>query len=191
MPTVLPGLVSCASGTFVVAADTAASVCGTDFGPAVSFAKPKSRIFACPRLVTKMFAGLISRCTMPFAWAASRASGTCTPKSRTASMSRGSPLNQMLERLPFQQLHGDEVLTARFVDLVNRANVRVIQRGCSKRFRLKSFTCSRIILHFYRQELQRDMPVQSKVFGFVHHTHAAATELLQDAIVRNDLADHG
>ena len=29
------------------------------------FARPKSNILACPRLVTKMFAGLMSRCTMP------------------------------------------------------------------------------------------------------------------------------
>ena len=31
----------------------------------VTFARPKSRILACPRLVTKMFAGLMSRWTMP------------------------------------------------------------------------------------------------------------------------------
>src|ERR1035437_5343584 len=40
-------------------------------GPVI-FASPKSRILACPRLVTKMFAGLMSRCTMPLAWADSR-----------------------------------------------------------------------------------------------------------------------
>ena len=33
----------------------------------VTFASPKSRILACPRLVTKMFAGLMSRWTMPSA----------------------------------------------------------------------------------------------------------------------------
>ena len=32
---------------------------------AVTFANPKSRIFACPRFVTKMFAGLMSRWMMP------------------------------------------------------------------------------------------------------------------------------
>src|SRR5205814_10442870 len=35
---------------------------------ALTFARPKSRILACPRSVTKIFAGLMSRCTMPFAW---------------------------------------------------------------------------------------------------------------------------
>ena len=40
----------------------------------VTFANPKSRILACPRLVTKILAGLMSRWTMPSAWAASSAS---------------------------------------------------------------------------------------------------------------------
>jgi hypothetical protein len=33
----------------------------------------------------------------------------------------------MLERFPFQQFHGNEALTIRFVDLVNRADVRMIE----------------------------------------------------------------
>jgi hypothetical protein len=35
------------------------------------------------------------------------------------------------------------------------------------------------------QEFLRDVPVQLEVFGFVNHTHPAATEFLQDAIVRS------
>src|SRR5579862_9863457 len=73
---------------------------------------------------------------------------------------------------------------------MNRADVRMIERGGSEGFPLKSFTGSGIVLHLGRQELQRDMPVQLEVFGFVHHTHPAATELREDAIVRNGLADH-
>jgi hypothetical protein len=97
----------------------------------------------------------------------------------------------MLERLSFQQLHSDEMLTVGFVDFVNRADVRMIERGGSEGFPLEPFTSSRIVLHFYRQKLQRDMPVQLEVFCFVHHTHAAATELFHDAVVRDRLADHG
>jgi hypothetical protein len=43
---------------------------------------------------------------------------------------------------------------------------------------------------FLRQKLQRDVAVQLEVFGFIDHTHPAATELRKDAIVRNGLADH-
>ena len=96
----------------------------------------------------------------------------------------------MLERLSLQQLHGDEVLTVRFVDLINRADVRMIERGGSEGFPLKSFTGGRIVLHLSGQELQRDMAMQLEVFGLVDHTHPAATELREDAIVRDGLADH-
>ena len=56
------------SGQEARALEMAPSVAAGDRGMLVgdSFAKPKSRIFACPRLVTKMFAGLMSRWTIPF-----------------------------------------------------------------------------------------------------------------------------
>ena len=55
------------------------------------FASPKSRIFACERVVIKILAGLMSRCTMPRACAASNASAICVPKSSNASAARGRP----------------------------------------------------------------------------------------------------
>jgi hypothetical protein len=33
--------------------------------------------------------------------------------------------------------------------------------------------------------------MQSNVFGFVDHAHAAATELFEDAVVRNGPSDEG
>jgi hypothetical protein len=59
----------------------------------------------------------------------------------------------MLERLSLQQLHRNEALTVRFVDLVDRADVRMIERGRSEGFALEAFAGSRIVLHFYRLEL--------------------------------------
>jgi hypothetical protein len=44
--------------------------------------------------------------------------------------------------------------------------------------------------NFIGQKLEGDEAMQSRVLGFVYHTHAATTELLDDAIVRNGLADH-
>jgi hypothetical protein len=66
----------------------------------------------------------------------------------------------MLERLPFEQLHGDEVLAIRFVDFTNGANVRVIERGGSEGFALKSLPRNGIVLHFSRKKLQRDMAAE-------------------------------
>ena len=55
VPTALPGLVRCAWESIVGAPKASLAVCG------LIFASPKSRIFACPRSFTKMFAGLMSR----------------------------------------------------------------------------------------------------------------------------------
>ena len=39
------------------------------------------------------------------------------------------------------------------------------------------------------QELQSDKAVEASVLGLVDHTHPAAAELLDDAVVRDGLAD--
>ena len=44
---------------------------------AVSFARPKSRIFTKPSRLTMMFSGLRSRCTIPAACARASPSATC------------------------------------------------------------------------------------------------------------------
>jgi len=41
-----------------------------------------------------------------------------------------------------------------------------------------------------RQEFEGDKPVQGHVLGLVDHTPPAAAELLDDAVVRDCLADH-
>jgi hypothetical protein len=96
----------------------------------------------------------------------------------------------MLECLALQQLHGNEVLTVRFVNLVNRADIRMVEGGRSEGFSLEAFAGRRVVLHFGRKEFQRDMPVQLEVFGFINYTHPAAVELRENPIVRNGLANH-
>ena len=41
-----------------------------------------------------------------------------------------------------------------------------------------------------RQELERHEAVQACVFGFVDHTHAAATEFFDDAVVGNRTSEN-
>src|SRR5713101_345169 len=67
----------------------------------------------------------------------------------------------------------------------------MIQGGGGPRFALESLQRLRIAGQFLGKELQRDVTAQLEVFGFVYHTHAAATELPQDSIVRDGFADHG
>jgi hypothetical protein len=59
VPSIVPGLVSCCSSIPVTV--FANAIWLEELAVGATFANPKSRILACPRLVTKMFPGLMSR----------------------------------------------------------------------------------------------------------------------------------
>jgi hypothetical protein len=90
-----------------------------------------------------------------------------------------------------QQLHGDESPAVSFIDLVDRADVWVIQRGRSKGLPLEAFASGRIFGQCFRQELQGNVATQLEIFGFVDDTHPAATEFFQNPVVRDGLPNHG
>src|SRR6202790_2156403 len=96
----------------------------------------------------------------------------------------------MLERHPVQELHHDERTIDVLADFVNGADIRMVEgRGGT---RLAAETCQdlRVLLQIVGQKLQRNETAQLQVLGFIHHTHPATAELLDDAIVRDGLADH-
>ena len=88
-----------------------------------SVARPKSRILACPREVTKMLAGLMSRWTMPFECAASSASAISMAMSSNSFSSGGCCFSVLIERFAFQQLHGDEVSAFGLTNLMDSTYV--------------------------------------------------------------------
>ena len=96
----------------------------------------------------------------------------------------------MPERLPLQQFHSDEGLTNGFVNLVDRADVRVVQRGRSLGFPLETAEGLRVVGEFVGKELQGDVATELQVFRLVHHTHAPAADPAEDAVMRNRLT-HG
>ena len=81
-------------------------------------------------------------------------------------------------------------VTVRFVDLVNGSDVRMVESRCGAGLAFEPLQGLTIFGKFLRQELQRNVAAEFEIFRFVHHTHAAATELFQDAIVRDGLVDH-
>ena len=86
----------------VVSVSESGRVGGTSSRPAavrpMGFARPKSSIFACPRVVTKMLAGLMSRCTMPCECAASSASAIWIAKIEQSADREGLSVDVLLER---------------------------------------------------------------------------------------------
>ncbi len=96
--------------------------------------------------------------------------------------------DELLEGLSFQQLHGDKVAAIGLPDLIDSADIRMIQGRGGPGFTLKTLQRRSVLFQFAGQKLQRNVPAQIDVFGFVHHSHAATAQLLQNAVVRNDFA---
>jgi hypothetical protein len=100
-------------------------------------------------------------------------------------------LNQVLQGFAGEALHHDEKMAVVLADLVNGADVGVVQRRRSAGLAAETFESLGIVGGAVGQELEGDKAAQLGVFSFVDHTHSAATEQFDDAVVRNGLADHG
>ena len=137
-----------------------------------------------------MFAGLMSRWTMPLACAASSPSAIWMPRSSTASISKRLASDPVPERLTLQQFHGDEGSPIGLIDLVDGANVRMVQRGRGFGLALESAESLRVVSQFVRKELQGDVAAEFEVFRFIDHAHSAAADLAEDAVVGHCLP-HG
>ena len=103
----------------------------------------------------------------------------------------GTAADAMLQRLPIKVFHRDEPLAIAFIDFVDGADVRMIQRRSRLRLAFKTRQRLRIFSHCVRQEFQRHETVQLGIFGFIDDAHTAAAQFFDDAVVRDDLPNHG
>src|SRR5438445_9251391 len=95
----------------------------------------------------------------------------------------------MLQCYAVQKLHGYKSMPILLANVVDRAYIRVIQCGRGLGFALKTGECLRVTGNFLWQELEGDEAMQPRVFGLIDDAHAPAAEFLDDAVVRNGLAD--
>src|ERR1019366_1590251 len=100
------------------------------------------------------------------------------------------PANPMFQGHPFQKFHNDERLAVLLADLMDCADIGMVQSGSGSRFAAKAFDRLKVLGHIVRQELQGDEAAQFGVLSLVDHTHPAAAEPFNDAVVRDGLADH-
>src|SRR5579864_2955418 len=96
----------------------------------------------------------------------------------------------MLEGYAIEILHHDEGLAILLVDLVNGADVGMVEGGGGLGFTAEAAQNLRVFRDLVRQELQGDEAVELGVDGFVDDAHASAAQSFDDAIVRDGLADH-
>jgi len=98
--------------------------------------------------------------------------------------------NQVLESGTFHVLHDDEGAAVVLLNIVDGADVGMIQRGSRAGFALEAFQGLRIFGDVIRQELERHEAPQFGVLGFVHYAHATTAEFFDNPVLAESFADH-
>jgi hypothetical protein len=102
----------------------------------------------------------------------------------------GTAGDPVFQRRAVQKLHRNVGLLAALADVVNGADIGMVQRrGCAG-LTPETFHCLRVAGNVIWQELERDETAEFGVLSLVNHTHPAAAELFHDAVARDGLADH-
>jgi hypothetical protein len=83
------------------------------------------------------------------------------------------------------------MVAALFADVVDRADVRVIEDGGRARLALESLDGLPTIELLVDDELQSDVAPEADIFGLIDDAHAALAEDPKNSVVGNRLADHG
>src|SRR5580698_7921818 len=99
--------------------------------------------------------------------------------------------NLVFEGRAVQILHGDESFAVLLANVIDGADIGMVQGGSGLGLTLKPAEGLRIFGYVFGKEFQGDEAVQPRVFGFVDNTHSATTQAFNDAVVRNGLAYHG
>src|ERR1700730_10292066 len=91
------------------------------------------------------------------------------------------------QSLSFQKLQHDEAQATVLPNLVNGADVGMVQSGSGAGFAAKTFERLRVVRDIVGEELQRDEAAQGGVLGAVDNTHPAAAQLVENSIVGDRL----
>ncbi len=113
-----------------------------------------------------------------------------TPLDKREGAGGGPGTDAVLQGHAIEKLHGDEGLTVLVTDVVDGADVGMIQGGSRLGFALKACQSLRVPRNIFWEKFQRDEAVQASVFCFVNDSHATTAELVDDAVVRDSLANH-
>jgi len=95
------------------------------------------------------------------------------------------------EGFPFHPLHGDEVNAVGFLDRVHRHDVGVIESGDGFGLALETGAPLGACGELGREDFQSDFAIELRVLREIDLAHAALSQLLDDAVVRELSADHG
>src|SRR5262245_9094030 len=80
------------------------------------------------------------------------------------------------QRLPVDELGGDEMTPFKLPDLINGEDVRVVESRSGARFLLKSQRSLAILSESLWQQFERDLAPEPRVLGQVNLSHSARAE---------------
>jgi hypothetical protein len=101
------------------------------------------------------------------------------------------PLSDMVfERGAIQKLHSDKRLVFVCSDLIDGADIGVVQGRCGTGLPAETLQRLRIMRQFLGKELQRNGAVKIGVHCLVNHAHTTPANLFKDAVARNGCRDH-
>ena len=152
-------------------------------------ARPKSSTFTRSREPMKMLAGLMSRWMMPAVCAASSASAIWMPTSSSVFRLSGPAASRSCSVVPsrYSMTMNDRPSCSPMSWMVQMFVWFSADAVCASRAnRLKASGSPRELVG---DELERHRTAQPRIFGLVHDAHAAAAQLLDDAVVRERLTD--
>ena len=144
--------------------------------PAPTFASPKSSTFTMSSGVIFTFAGLRSRCTIPFSCAASSASAIWWATFSDVRHRHRTALQTLGQRLALDQFHHEKMLAV-LIPPSRRAQ-RCVD-GSEQRvpwLRARTVRCGRHRTPRFEQDLDRHFAAKPGVARTVHLAHAARAE---------------
>src|SRR6266705_4665056 len=91
-------------------------------------------------------------------------------------------MDLIAQSLSVDILHGDEMHAFALADLVDVRDVRMIQRGGSHGFLIKSPQSILVRSEIRGQDFQCDLAMQTRVFRQIHLAHSARADLRADLV---------
>src|ERR1700687_297864 len=98
--------------------------------------------------------------------------------------------NTMLECLSFEKLHDNETLAVVFVNVINGADMRMIQRRSCSRFAAEALNSRMVLGKALGKKFQADVAAETNVLGLIHDPHSASAQLFQNAVMGDGSPGH-
>ena len=115
--------------------------------------------------------------------------GNLDPKRKDRLQFHGAGGDQMLEGRAVEELHDEESAASFLADVVNGADIGMVESGCSFGFAAKTLQRLAVLRQVFGKKLESDEAAETSVLGLVNHAHTAAAKLFNDPVMRNGLVE--